>query len=297
VLIDWFTVIAQIVNFLILVGLLKYFLFDRITKAMDERERTISSTIEKADESMKKAQAEAERYGLMNEEMEERRQRIIGAARDEAESLRRELSELARAEVRGNKAAWEESLEREREAFLVDFRKLVAEQAVSIARAALSDLASDDLEQRIVYAFLERFRDLPEQDLGEIRDVLRTSDPQLTVQTAFELSDEHRDQILKALHSRLDQRCQVRWSTAGSVICGLELKLRGHKLAWSVDSYLDGLEKKVAATVEERIHQIVDKPSAAEKEDSVQERKSKNTGTKHPDAFPGKAFEESRGIK
>jgi hypothetical protein len=37
VLINWFTVIAQIVNFLILVVLLKYLLYDRIIKAMDER--------------------------------------------------------------------------------------------------------------------------------------------------------------------------------------------------------------------------------------------------------------------
>ena len=36
-LIDWFTVGAQIVNFLVLVGLLKYFLYEPILKAMDKR--------------------------------------------------------------------------------------------------------------------------------------------------------------------------------------------------------------------------------------------------------------------
>jgi F-type H+-transporting ATPase subunit b len=37
--IDWFTLVAQIANFLILVALLKHFLYNRIIKAMDEREK------------------------------------------------------------------------------------------------------------------------------------------------------------------------------------------------------------------------------------------------------------------
>ncbi len=90
-LIDWFTVIAQIVNFLVLVGLLKYFLFDRITKAMDEREQTIASALEKADETRKLAREEAERYRRMNDELEEGRRRILEEARNEADSLRKAL--------------------------------------------------------------------------------------------------------------------------------------------------------------------------------------------------------------
>ena len=39
--IDWFVFFAQIVNFLLLVFLLKKFLYGRIVKAMDERERKV----------------------------------------------------------------------------------------------------------------------------------------------------------------------------------------------------------------------------------------------------------------
>lgn len=38
-LIDWFTVIAELVNFLILVWLLKRFLYEPVLKAIDEREK------------------------------------------------------------------------------------------------------------------------------------------------------------------------------------------------------------------------------------------------------------------
>ena len=61
-LINWFTVIAQIVNFLILVFLLKYFLYDRIVKAMDEREQRIQLRLKEAEEKKQEADQEARSY-------------------------------------------------------------------------------------------------------------------------------------------------------------------------------------------------------------------------------------------
>ena len=48
-LIDWFTVAAQLVNFLILVWLLKRFLFKPITSAIDAREKRIATELAAAD--------------------------------------------------------------------------------------------------------------------------------------------------------------------------------------------------------------------------------------------------------
>jgi len=46
--INWFTVIAQIVNFLILVWLLKRFLYKPVLKAIAEREQKIASRLDAA---------------------------------------------------------------------------------------------------------------------------------------------------------------------------------------------------------------------------------------------------------
>ena len=54
--IDWFTVVAQIVNFLILVWLLKKFLYGPIIRAMDDRERRIASRLEEANARERQAQ-------------------------------------------------------------------------------------------------------------------------------------------------------------------------------------------------------------------------------------------------
>lgn len=252
---DWFTVIAQIVNFLVLVGLLKYFLFDRITKAMDEREQTIASALEQADETRKLAQEEAKRYQRMNERLEESRRQTLDEVRNEAGSLRKALFQSARKEVEESKLAWEDSLEREKKEFFVDLRSRVCEQVIAIARRALSDLASSDLEERIVHVFVDRFRNMSLDDLAVLRDALQNGEPELTVQTAFDVSETHKKEILASLHSRLSEDLRVRFETSASNVCGIELRFYGHKIGWSVDSYLDGLEKAISSKLGERVRQ------------------------------------------
>ena len=60
--INWFTVIAQIVNFLILVWLLKRFLYKPILKAIDERERKIESQLKDADDRESNAKMEQDEF-------------------------------------------------------------------------------------------------------------------------------------------------------------------------------------------------------------------------------------------
>jgi len=67
--IDWFTVVAQIVNFLILVGLLKKFLYGPIIRAMDDRERRIASRLEEANARERQAQEEVQSYRQKREDL------------------------------------------------------------------------------------------------------------------------------------------------------------------------------------------------------------------------------------
>ena len=58
-LVDWFTVAAQVVNFVILVWLLKRFLYQPILHAIDAREQRIALSL--ADAAAKEAEARTRR--------------------------------------------------------------------------------------------------------------------------------------------------------------------------------------------------------------------------------------------
>ena len=65
--IDWFTVVAQAINFLILVWLLKRFLYKPILHAIDEREKGIAAQLAEAEAKKAEAQKERDDFQHKNE--------------------------------------------------------------------------------------------------------------------------------------------------------------------------------------------------------------------------------------
>src|ERR1035438_10738701 len=95
-LIDWFTVLAQVVNFLILVWLLKRFLYRPILDAIDAREKRIAKELADADAKKTEAQKERDEFEQKNQECDQQRAALLSKATDEAQAEREWLLDEAR---------------------------------------------------------------------------------------------------------------------------------------------------------------------------------------------------------
>lgn len=169
-LIDWFTVVAEIVNFLILLWLLKRFLYKPILNAMDKREATIAAREHEATTALQQGRQQQERYEVLLNEISSDREEILAEAHRSAEQRRAELTQIAADDVAAMEARWKESVERQREAFARTLAQRAGDQICSIARLALADLAGTDLERHIVGVFIERLHALPETTRRRIVD-------------------------------------------------------------------------------------------------------------------------------
>ena len=251
-LIDWFTVAAQIVNFLILVGLLKYFLYGRIIRAMDQREEKIAARLSEAQQREQEAADERQHYQAKQAELAQQQDDILNQARQEADSERRKLLEEAREEVEAVKSRWYEALEREKNTFLQDLRQRAGRQVYTITRQALADLATADLEHQIVEAFCRRLEEQSPEKRRELTDILQQG-AEATITSAFVLSQEAKQKIEDILRDYLPGGTALRYQTSPEVISGIELKAPGHKVAWSLDHYLADLEEETREILEEKM--------------------------------------------
>jgi F-type H+-transporting ATPase subunit b len=254
VLLDWFTIVAQIVNFLLLVVLLKYFLYDRIIHAMDEREARIAARMQEAEARQAEAEREADNYRQQRQELEGQRAELLARAKVEADTRRDALLEKARAEVDTMQAGWRQALQQEQAAFLQELRQRAGQHVYATARRALRDLAGADVEAQMIAAFLERLQGLDGQDWHAIAAALHTSAQSLAVASAFDLPPPTRQQLLEILRHHLGP-LDVRFATAPEVICGIEMKVDGYKLAWNLDHYLATLEESVASAFAAELHE------------------------------------------
>lgn len=87
-LIDWFTVIAQVINFLILVWLLKRFLYKPILNAIDAREKRVADELANADTKKAEAEKEKEEFKHKNEEFDQQRSALLNKAKEDAKAER-----------------------------------------------------------------------------------------------------------------------------------------------------------------------------------------------------------------
>jgi F-type H+-transporting ATPase subunit b len=248
---DWFTLIAQVVNFLVLVWLLKHFLYDRIVRAMNEREAKIARRLQEAAQQRASAEQEAELFRTKNRELAEQRDQMLARAKEEAESHRQQLMEAARLETEAAQVQWLEALERERQGLLQDFRERLGQHVFALARHGLQELANADLEEQILNVFVERLQTLDPAEREAIVVAVRDSDREVEIRTAFPVLPEARKGLSRSLREQLDDSVDVRFTTVPELICGIELRAHSQRLVWNLDSYLEGLEARVFEVLDE----------------------------------------------
>jgi F-type H+-transporting ATPase subunit b len=248
-LIDWFTVTAQILNFLVLVWLLKRFLYRPILDAMNAREQKTATQLRDAE--AQKAEAAAERQGLRaaRAEFEAQKDAFLRHAQEEAEATRQQLNEAARQEVEAKRMKWCETLRDEQTRLRAEFSRRVQEEVFAIARQTLQDLASGQLEEQIVSTFARRLRALDGDRKKQIATLVRTSCCPLQIRSAFDLPPPTRVQIENAIKKDLACDVPVEFQQAADLVAGIELITDGHRISWSVSGYLSSLEESVKSDV------------------------------------------------
>jgi F-type H+-transporting ATPase subunit b len=240
-LLDPFTIIAQVVNFAILVVALKYLLYNRITDAMDAREAAIGRRIEQAEQREQQADDAREDHREKLAEFELRREELLDGARTDADERRGELLESARREIDEQRGRWQDALQRDRRDLEQDLRTRTAEVAVSISRHVLTDLAGADLQRRSVELALDR---LGADDAFTDFMHARGGSP-VTVRTAFD--DESVQDLVRARLAEhgVGHDEPLSFETDPTLLIGIEFVSPTESIEWHGADYLAQLERVV----------------------------------------------------
>ena len=245
-LIDWFTVGAQALNFLILVWLLKRFLYQPILRAIDAREKLIAGEL--ADAAAKKAEAQKDRddFQHKNEAFDRQRAALLNKATGEAKAERQRLLEEARQAADELSAKRQEALRNDAQNLNQAITRQTQEQVFAIARKALTELAATSLEERIGEVFTRRLRELDGPAKAGLGEALKEGSEPALVRSAFDLPADQRTAIQRAINETFSADIHLRFQTAPDLISGIELTTtNGQKVAWSIADYLTSLEKGV----------------------------------------------------
>ncbi len=251
-LIDWFTVAAQGLNFVILVWLMKRFLYKPILDALDARESRIAAELADADAKKADAQKQRDEFEHKNQRFDQQRAALLSKATDEAKAERQRLLDDARqaADVLSTKRL--ETLMTEARNLDQAVLRRAQDEVFAIARKALTDLAGTELEQRMTEVFAARLRQLDGTAKSTLADALKTASDPALLRSAFELPAAQRAAIQQALDETFAVKIPLRFETAPALVGGVELSCNGQKLAWSIADYLGSLQQGVNDVLREK---------------------------------------------
>ncbi len=251
-LIDWFTVAAQALNFIILVWLMKRFLYKPVLNAIDAREKRIAQELANADRQMAEARTERDAFRYKIAELEQHRAGLMTQATDEAQATRVRLLDEARQAADALAAKRQQALRREAHNLNQAIRLRTQHEVFAIARKALTDLATTSLEERMCEVFTRRLRALDGQAKADLGQALGSASDPALVRSAFELPKTLRAGVSHALNETFSADVRVRFETAPDLVGGIELSTNGLRIAWSIDDYLESLEEGVSELLGEK---------------------------------------------
>ncbi|HET6369655.1 MAG TPA: F0F1 ATP synthase subunit delta, partial [Nitrospiria bacterium] len=215
----------EIINFLVLVWILKRFLYKPIMETIARRRGAIEKTLSDAKAMREEAQA-------LKGQFENR----LGAWEREKEKARTALLEEIKAERGRLMAELQASLDQEREKNRVleerrmdELRRAIETEAAAkgsrFAARLLSRLATPELEAKIIAIVTEDLARLPEEKRETIRRACLEGGSRVKTVSAFPLGDAQRNALVRAMSDLARQEVSLDLSRDQGLIAGIRISV------------------------------------------------------------------------
>jgi len=236
-LIDWFTVVAQIINFLVLVALLKIFLFDPILGRVDARRQEMLDKEKAAKKTLEDSKEKKKNYEKKLNEVEKEKEEILKKAKSDAEEKQKQLFEDAKTEMEKEKVNWKKEINREKKKQIEAIKKQMESAIFSVTRNILKEFSDTDLQEKMLESFVKQ--------LDSVEGKKNESDlKKIAIISTFPISDAWKKKLENKIQSRFgDVALDYKWDEA--LLGGLVLEADSYRLMWNPKHYLDEVEQQI----------------------------------------------------
>lgn len=245
---DWFTFVAQIINFLILLWLLQRFLYEPVLQVMENREKEITNRLEEAHLTLLDAQEHLSEYEQKLDQIDKKERSMMEEARQGAEEYRKKLLTEARYEIEVMQERWRKTVEEEKEQFLTELEKRSFEKILEAVRKIIVELANQELEHHVLTSFIQKIETISAE---KIELFTSGSDHKLNIKTAFFLKKQDRTKVRAILKEVFGSDIECDFEEEPELGLGIEIRTSGWKMGWNLRAYLEELRNEVATVLNE----------------------------------------------
>ena len=253
--IDLFTLVAQIINLIILLFLLRKFLYLPVLKAVEARQKLIADELKSAETARKQAQKEEEKCLAKMREIEAQKQDIMARVQQEAQQLASKLTDEANEQYKQYQKRLKDKLTAEQKNFDITVQNLVVEHFNKFADNALKQLAGTDLNELVVRQFEHQLSELSEDEKQSFAEAYQHKKI-VFVKSADVLSDKRKVNLEDMLKNtlRLPDKTKFEYGVDKELVGGLCVQADEQMIAWSLQSYLQAFKNNLNNEVSQMLN-------------------------------------------
>jgi F-type H+-transporting ATPase subunit b len=237
---NWSTFILEIINFLILIWILKRFLYKPILNIVEQRRIAVEKVLHDAEVAKSEAQTLNQRYEerqanweherqlaseKLTQEIEEERARQMDALKSNLEKEQ----DAARAAESYRQAAVERAVE-----------KTAMKQAARFASRLLEQFSGPELEAHFLDSIVNEISQLPEESTAKLRDSKTKMPEHILIESAYPINESQKNKLEKSLSILLGDNIPTDYEQHEDIICGLRISIGAWILNANIRDELSG---------------------------------------------------------
>ena len=237
---SWSTFVLEIINFLVLVWILKRFLYKPVLEVIARRRAGIDKTL-----------ADAETLHAAAEKLQAQYEGRLADWDKERQQVRETLAREIETERARKMAELQASLEQEREKAQVtetrrqfDARRKVEETALAqgarFATRLLEQASGPDTQARLVELVITELTRLPAERITALRNSYGKMPEAIVVVSAFPLVDDQRERLEQALATVSSPDIPLRFEQDSELLAGMRITIGAWVLAANLQDELRG---------------------------------------------------------
>ena len=220
---DWSTFLLELVNFLILIWILKRFLYAPVKAAVEARRQRVEAVLAEADTRRAEAEQMREDYQARREQWEQERAQARAALEQELAAERARGSEALRAELQAQRDKAEVLEQRRgREAERRNQEAALA-LAAEFASRLLGRLAGPELEARLVDMVIEDLPRLSDSHRATLSSLVSGVPAAARVHSAYPLAEQRRTALQAALSQAAGGELRCDFDLNPELLAGLRI--------------------------------------------------------------------------
>jgi len=240
------TLVFQLINFFVLLYILKRFLYKPIREIMEKRRGIIKKNMDEADKTKEEAQElkdkQQEEMNKIKEQQAQASEQMHGEIEEERKRLFSDAEKEANAIIERKKSLFE----MEKKRFEGELKDKAIDAASSYAAKLLKDIANEELHKEIYKKFLHNIEKIASDITSEER-----KDKTITIYliSAFPVSDEELKDLQDKAESFLSKKVTISVTVDKSLIVGVKMKVYDTVYDSSLQKQIENLTARLKETV------------------------------------------------